>query len=101
MDEQKEKEIDKQAMDFAIEIHGEVTEENGLEIQTTANSFKVGYIRALTDEYSNHFKRNSEIIKKYLEANAENFKANPYYALGVCKAIFTILAGESIEFEVN
>lgn len=99
MDEQREKEIDKQAMDFAIEIHGEVTEENGLEIQTTVNSFKVGYIRALTDEYSNYFKKNSEIIKKYL--GAEDFKSNPYYALGVCKAIFTILAGESIEFEVN
>lgn len=101
MNEEREKEIDKKAMDFALEIFGNVIDENDLTAQIAAKSFKNGYIRALNDEHDNYCKRNSEIIKKYLEANAENFKSNPYYALGVCKTIFTILAGEKIEFEVN
>ena len=101
MDEQREKEINEKAMQYAIDISGELTPDNETEIKTRANSFASGYLRALCDEYDNYYKKNKETILKCLNPNNNNMNSNPYYLLGVCKAIFTILSGENIDFKID
>lgn len=70
-------------------------------------AYITGYHDAVTDECNNlaevgTWKKDelTKLIKKRLNDNPKEMK-NPYYAIGVCNAIFFIITGEDINIPVE